>query len=55
MKLKRQWTLHNHLSDGVTIECRYFKTKIAAEKFAKENGYGKYEIECNYVNSVNFY
>ena len=44
-KISKEWTLHHYWDDGVTIELRYFPTKKAAEKFAKDNGYVDYIID----------
>ena len=38
------WELKNYWEDGVTIECRYFPTKEAAEAFAEHEGYVDYKI-----------
>ena len=44
-KISKVWTLHHYWIDGVTIELRYFSTKKAAKKFAKDNGYLDYIID----------
>lgn len=41
----KQVTLHIYWDDDVTIECRYFPTKKAAEKYAKDNGCTNYKID----------
>jgi hypothetical protein len=45
MARQKQWELHHYWCDGCTIECRYFPSKKAAKKFAKDNGYVKYKID----------
>ena len=38
-------TLHIYWDDDVTIECRYFQSKKAAEKYVDDNGVTNYIID----------
>lgn len=42
---KKKSTLHIYWCDDVTIELRYFTSKKAAKKYAKDNGCVNYMID----------
>lgn len=42
---KKKSTLHIYWDDDVTIELRYFPSKKAAKKYAKDNGCVNYMID----------
>lgn len=42
---KRKHELRIYWDDDVTIECRYFPSKKAAKKYAKDNGHINYKID----------
>ena len=46
---KRKHELSIYWDDDVTIECRYFPSKKAAKKYAKDNGHINYKIDQRFL------
>lgn len=38
---RAKWELKYYWEDGVTVECRYFRTRKSAQDFARIEGYPK--------------
>ena len=52
-----KWELKHYWDDGVTVECRYFRTKKSANEHAKREGYANYVVVPNkpFPQSVRLY